>query len=319
MAERGQGQAGGPRVACLGECMVELRTRPDGLLSRAFGGDTLNTAVYLARLGVRTDYVSALGDDDFSADMVRAWEAEGVGTAHVLRLPGHLPGLYIIETDAAGERRFLHWRDSAPVRRIFDPPHADATEAALLAGDVLYLSGISLSLFRDGARARLLATLERAREAGVRVVFDTNFRARGWPDRAEASATYDRVLGLCHTVLAGVDDFRQMEGAGEAETVLARLERRGVAESVVKLPEPGCLVSAGGKTEPVSIPSPVVPIDTTAAGDSFAAGYLAARLSGRGPAEAALAGHIVAGAVIRHPGAIIPREAMPPAAPRRSA
>ncbi len=181
MTERGQGWAGGPRVACLGECMVELRTRSDGLLSRSFGGDTLNTAVYLARLGVRTDYVSALGDDDFSADMVRAWEEEGVGTGHVLRLPGHLPGLYIIETDAAGERRFLHWRDSAPVRKIFDPPHADATEAALLASEVLYLSGITLSLFRDDALARLLATLERAREAGVRIVFDTNFRARAGP------------------------------------------------------------------------------------------------------------------------------------------
>ncbi len=88
---------------------------------------------------------------------------------------------------------------------------------------------------------------------------------------------------------------------------------------MVKFSQPGCLVSAGGKTEPVPIPSPVIPVDTTAAGDSFAAGYLAARLSGRGPAEAALAGHIVAGAVIRHAGAIIPRHAMPPAAPYRPA
>ncbi len=141
----------GPSVACLGECMVELRTRPDGLLARSYGGDTLNTALYLARLGVSTSYVTALGDDDFSADMVRAWEAEGIGTGHVLRLPGCLPGLYIIETDESGERRFLHWRDSAPVRRIFDPPHVAAVRTALLAADVLYLSGITLSLF--GAEA----------------------------------------------------------------------------------------------------------------------------------------------------------------------
>ncbi len=303
----------GSTVACLGECMVELRTRPDGLLSRAFGGDTLNTAVYLARLGVRTEYVTALGDDDFSADMIGAWTAEGVGTRHVLRLPGSLPGLYIIETDEAGERRFLHWRDSAPVRRIFDPPHVEAVEAALLSADVLYLSGITLSLFRGGARERLIATLVRARNAGIRVVFDTNFRARGWPDRGEAAQVYARILPLCHTVFAGVDDFRQIDGETSAEDLVARLARLGVAEAVVKRAEPGSLVGVGGVAVSVPIPGPIVPVDTTAAGDSFAAGYLAARLSGDSPAASARAGHEVAACVIMHPGAIVPREAMPPA------
>ena len=309
-----------PTVVCLGECMVELRTRPDGLLTRSFGGDTLNTAVYLTRLGIRTEYVTALGDDDFSSDMVHAWEKEGVGTAHVQRLPGFLPGLYIIETDAAGERRFLHWRDSAPVRRIFDPLHVEAVEAALLTADVLYLSGITLSLFRGDARERLLASLGRARAAGIRVVFDTNFRARGWPDRSEASRIYDRVLALCHTVLAGVDDFREMEGAASPEQLLARLDRLGVSESVLKLSDPGCLVHHEGITESVPVPVSVVAVDTTAAGDSFAAGYLAARLFGEGPAASARAGHDVAARVIRHAGAIVPLDAMPPARPpRRSA
>ena len=309
-----------PTIACLGECMIELRTRPDGLLARAFGGDTLNTALYLARLGLRTEYVTALGDDDLSAGMIDAWRAEGIGTAHVLRLPGSLPGLYLIETDASGERRFLHWRDSAPVRRIFDPPYAEAVQDALLAADVLYLSGITLSLFRDEARERLFATLARARAEGRRIVFDTNFRARGWPDRAEAARSYARVLALCHTVLAGVDDFRQMEGEVTPEQIAARLDALGVAEAVVKRAEPGCLVRQGGITEDVPIPAPVVPVDTTAAGDSFAAGYLAARLSGDGPAAAARAGHVLAGCVIRHAGAIIPRAAMPaPRAPRRPA
>ncbi len=59
------------------------------------------------------------------------------------------------------------------------------------------------------------------------------------------------------------------------------------------------------------MPERVSPVDTTAAGDSFAAGYLAARLRGEAPAAAARAGHRLAAVVITHPGAIIPREAMP--------
>src|SRR5437764_14529435 len=105
------------RVACLGECMIELVERPDGTLTRGFGGDTLNTALYLARLGVPTDYVTALGNDPFSDEMLLAWRREGIGTGSVLRLPGRLPGLYLIQTDETGERRFFYWRDSAPFRQ----------------------------------------------------------------------------------------------------------------------------------------------------------------------------------------------------------
>ena len=100
------------RVACIGECMIELSELGDGRLSRTHGGDTLNTAVYLARLGVEVDYITALGDDPFSDDMLAGWRREGVGTAHVLRLPGRLPGLYLIRRDARGERSFFYWRDS---------------------------------------------------------------------------------------------------------------------------------------------------------------------------------------------------------------
>ena len=93
------------QVACLGECMIELREMADGRFSRGYGGDTLNTAVYLARLGVAVDYVTALGDDLWSDEMLAGWAAEGVGTGRVARLPGRVPGLYIIQTPASSTER----------------------------------------------------------------------------------------------------------------------------------------------------------------------------------------------------------------------
>src|SRR5204863_2348064 len=96
------------KVASIGECMIELKQAAGGLFSRGYGGDTLNTAVYLARLGVDVDYITALGDDSQSDEMIADWEAEGVGTRRVARLSGKLPGIYMIETDAEGDRRFFH-------------------------------------------------------------------------------------------------------------------------------------------------------------------------------------------------------------------
>ena len=81
------------KVACIGECMIELKQAGKrALFSRGYGGDTLNTAVYLARLGVTVDYITALGDDPLSDEMIDGWAAEGVGTSRVLRLRGKLPG-----------------------------------------------------------------------------------------------------------------------------------------------------------------------------------------------------------------------------------
>ena len=292
------------RVACIGECMVELREGPDGQLRRGFGGDTLNTAVYLARLGVAVDYVTALGDDAWSDEMLARWQEEGIGTGLVHRLPGRLPGLYVIQTDPKGERRFLYWRDSAAARHLFD--HLDPAELA--AFDTLYLSGITLSIYGAAARAVLFGALADARSRGTRVAFDTNFRPRGWPDRADAHAAYAQAYALADIVLASAEDLALLGGdAGEAEL----LRHAATTEIVLKLDHPACRVLHGGAELLVRAGPVKQVIDTTAAGDSFAAAYLAARLRGAPPEAAAHAGHDLAGIVVGHPGAIAPRAAMP--------
>jgi len=298
------------KVACIGECMVELKQADGGLFSRGYGGDTLNTAVYLARLGVGADYVTALGDDSLSDEMIAGWAAEGVGTKLAVRLPGKLPGLYMIQTDDEGERRFFHWRDSAAARSLMDLPQTPAILNALAGYDVVYLSAITLSLYGGEGRARLFAALKGAREAGARFAFDTNFRARGWPDLDVARAVFQEAFATADIVLASTEDLLPLYPGESNEALLARIPG---AEVVLKLSEPASLVRLQGtlhriEAEPLSAPV----VDTTAAGDSFAAAYVAARLAGSEPIEAARAGHRLAGAVVCHPGAIIPRASMPP-------
>ena len=299
------------RVACIGECMVELVERPDRTLTRGFGGDTLNTAVYLARLGVAVDYVTALGDDPFSEAMLAAWRQEGIGTDLVLRAAGKLPGLYIIQTDAAGERRFSHWRDSAPARRLLSLPSSERIAAGLERHALLYLSGITLSLFSPADRERLFALLDTARLRGARVAFDTNFRARGWPDLAVARTVYGQMLRSSDIVFAGWDDLAPLLGSSEQAGMLAYLRACGAAEALLKVPDATCHLAIDGPDLTVAIETVPDIVDTTAAGDSFAAGYLAARLQGADIATAARAGHRLAATVIRYPGAIIPLDRMP--------
>jgi 2-dehydro-3-deoxygluconokinase len=296
-------------VACIGECMIELKQAGSGLYSRGFGGDTLNTAVYLARLGVTVDYITALGDDPLSDEMIAGWRLEGVGTAKVARLKGKLPGLYLIATDDNGERRFFHWRESAAARSLLDLAETDSLLQSLRSYDLVYLSAISLSIYTESGRGRLLAALREARQRGTRIAFDTNFRTRGWPDLDIGRRVFREAFETSDIALASTEDLLPLYPNESTEALLAKIPG---SEVILKLAEPASILRVGDtsrriEAEPVAAPV----VDTTAAGDSFAAAYLAARLSGAGPAEAARAGHRLAGVVVCHPGAIIPRSAMP--------
>ena len=299
-----------PRIALIGECMIELQQRADGSLQQSFGGDTLNTAVYLSRaLGnkAQVDYVTALGDDSFSDAMCQIWSDEGIGLDLVQRLPGRLPGLYCIQTDANGERRFLYWRNEAAVRDCFTTPAAEPILAALADYDVLYFSGITLAVLGAKGRERLIQTLIEARRRGARAVFDNNYRPRLWASREDAQAAYNSVLPYVDVALLTVDDEQALFGYADSDAVFEAYGSIGTPEVVLKRGAEACLILCDGETFEVPAQKVEKVVDTTAAGDSFSAAYLASRLSGGSPAEAAEAGHRLASRVIQVPGALIPR------------
>ncbi|MBP5969889.1 MULTISPECIES: sugar kinase [Pseudomonas] len=299
-----------PRIALIGECMIELQQRADGSLQQSFGGDTLNTAVYLSRaMGdkAQVDYVTALGDDSFSDAMCQSWSSEGIGLDFVQRLPGRLPGLYCIQTDANGERRFLYWRNEAAVRDCFTTAAAEPILAALPDYDVLYFSGITLAVLGAQGRDRLIQTLIDARERDARIVFDNNYRPRLWASVAEARAAYRSVLPHIDLALLTVDDEQALFGFSDCDAVFEAYAQIGTPEVVLKRGAEACLIRCDGEAFAVPAEKVEKVVDTTAAGDSFSAAYLASRLLGGSPENAAAAGHRLASQVIQVPGALIPR------------
>ena len=298
-------------VVCIGEVMVEFSRGADGRFGFGCGGDTFNVAVYLARAGVEVAYATALGDDRYSDGILALAAAEGVKTEPVLRVPGRLPGLYLIETDAAGERQFFYWRETAPARDLFELADWGRVAERILAAKLVYFSGITLSLYSNNGLGRFLAIIEMARQQGVKVAFDGNFRPRGWKgDLPRTRTVFVEALKRVDIVLPTYDDEAVLWGDPSPEATVERMQAFGIGEIVVKNGPNSALVATGGRSEFIPVPEVVVPVDTTAAGDSFNAGYIAARLSGKEPAEAAAEAHRLAGEVIRHRGAIMPRAAL---------
>lgn len=307
----GSGAARGAlRIIAFGEGMLEFQGGFDAA-RLAWGGDTLNAAVYLARLGLQPAYASALGDDPYSAALRAAWAAEGLDLRLMLSAPGRLPGLYGIQIGEAGERTFHFWRRDSAARTFFALPEADAALAEMEEADLLYLSGITLAIFTPSERERITALAAAVRRRGGAVAFDPNYRATLWTGPAEARRAFAAMAPHVAYALPSLDDETAIDPSATAESIAARWLGAGAREVAVKLGPDGAISAWGDRRERVPARLTAA-VDTTGAGDSFNAAYLHARLTGAEPPAAAAAGARLAAEVVRHPGAVIPRAAMPP-------
>lgn len=302
------------KIVCIGECMVEVSAIPGepGLANVGFGGDTLNTAVYLSRLLAGTDhqvaYATLLGDDPYGAHMLAEWKTEGIDCSFAEIADGRETGLYAIHVDEYGERRFYYWRDRAPVRELFDGDEGARRAHTLLDGDAIYFSGITLAVLNAEGRERLIDVARCMKDAGKHVAFDTNYRRRLWRS-SEPDEIYLQAFSVATILLPSIADLSAVFGdcSGGWRDFLENL---GVPEIVVtagsgeiEMLLEGTWLDFQGET--------ITPVDTTAAGDSFNAGYLAARLLGQDQRTSVRAGHRLASRVIRFAGAIIPASRMP--------
>ncbi|GAB3551585.1 sugar kinase [Noviherbaspirillum agri] len=288
--------------------MIELRHAGEGLLRQSFAGDVYNTAVYFHRLVPvgRTCFVSAVGTDRMSRALLAQAEKHGLDTDYITAAGTKPPGLYLITLSEGGERSFLYWRSESAARQMLDPAHVDRLLSRAHACTMLYFSGITLAILDDDRRKRLLALAAAVKSHGGWVGFDSNYRPALWQGKDEARHWSNRALAVASHALVTYDDEAQLHDDGTAAITMSRTLASGPVESVVKLGKEGCLVQAATMRSAMSVPAEKVePVDTTAAGDSFNAAYLAARLGGVSPADAAQAGTKLAARVIRIAGAII--------------
>jgi 2-dehydro-3-deoxygluconokinase len=299
-----------PRVICIGEAQIQLTRGSDGNFIPACTGDAFNTAVYLARAGLGAAFASAVGDDTYSESIIALAAAEGVDTSLILRVRGRLPALCLVERGRSGERIARVWADGAPARELFELSEWMRIAQSLISARLIYFSGITLSLYSNDGLGRLFAALEVARAQGAKIAFDGNFRPAGWKGNlARTRTVFMEALKRVDIALPAFDDEAVLWGDPSPESTVARLQAFGIGEIVVKNGPNSALVAASGALDFVPVPEVLTPVDPIAAGDGFNAGYLAARLAGETPAQAASAAHRLAGDVLRHPGALAPRAA----------
>ncbi|MDF2183977.1 sugar kinase [Grimontia hollisae] len=307
------------KIAIIGECMIEISGKPFGSMSQTFGGDTLNTAVYLSRSCALNSedqpmtvfYVSAVGADPLSKEMVTRWQNEGINTECVLIDECRIPGLYLIQLDELGERTFLYWRSQSPARYLLQHPNFNHVEYSLSKMNMVFLSGISLAILPKEDRARLLNTLNFLRDKGIEIAFDSNYRPVLWPNDnlKTVKENYQAMYQATDLALVTFDDEQLIWGDKTPQDTVARLHKLGVEKVIVKLGENGCLVGDAINHKRYTVPAIPVEtvVDTTSAGDSFNGGFLSCYLATGSLEQSCRRGNALASVVIQHRGAIVPK------------
>lgn len=294
-------------LLAIGEVMAEIRTEGKGF-ALGFAGDSYNTAVYAAREMREPGavaYLTRVGSEPLSRAFVKQAAEEGIDVSHVAVDPDRHIGIYSVSTDAHGERSFHYWRSESAARRLFA---VEEKPIFMPDADIIYLSGITLAILTSAARHRLVEVLISRQSAGAKIAFDSNYRPKLWENAAAARRTMQAIWDITNIALPSIDDEMALFGDLTEAAVIERFARRDWDGIAIKRGMRGP-VSPGldPKAHPDFPPAAKV-TDTTAAGDSFNGGYLAAFVAGKVEAERLAAGHALAARVVGAPGAIIPRQ-----------
>jgi 2-dehydro-3-deoxygluconokinase len=271
------------RVITAGETMALLvpptpgRLRHATSLSLSVGGAESNVAIALSRLGIPTTWISVLGDDELGELVLHRLRGEGVDTGAVGRTPDRPTGLYLRE-EVAGRLRVYYYRSGSAASTLapgaFDP-------SILRDAAFLHLTGITGALSPECAEFLPWAA-KAARDAGVLVSYDVNYRSRLWTPPTARLAT-EALLPLVDVLFLGDEEASALWG-WQTDAALDNLSNAGPREIVLKLGAKGCAALVDGERL-TSAGFPARQLDPIGAGDAFAAGYLAATLWGWEPEQ----------------------------------
>lgn len=298
------------KVVLFGECMLELKQNDASSMRHAFAGDALNSAVYLKRQFSEIDasFMSALGDDSISHQMLERFAQEGLDNRFVYADKSKAPGIYLVQTDDQGERSFVYWRENSAARVVMQFVDQDVI-SQLSEVDLFFFSGISLAVLIPEQRSIFWDMLKQLKQAGVQIVFDPNYRARLWQSEEEAKSEFEQAFVLSDMLLPGIEDFSLLYQLESVKDILDFCQPYQIDEIVIKNGPESVFIAKDGQVQEVAIQPATTVVDTTSAGDSFNGVYLGARMTGQTPQRAVELASAAASCVIQHPGAIAPAEA----------
>ncbi len=263
------------RIACIGSVTADILVKPadaipaPGVLQYVdsvqmlVGGCASNAAMDMAIMGIPSELLCLVGEDNFGNFVKAAASEKGVGIKGVRTRAGVPTTGSVVCIGSTGERSFLYGPGSTS---DFVPDDVD--EEVLASCDIVFVAGAMLLTKFDGEPCAQL--MKRMQQAGKFTVMDTAWDSEGvWLPKIEA------VLPYLDLFMPSYDEAVKLTGEEDPNRIADFFFDRGVKSVIIKLGSKGALICEDRETRyELSTYRSVKPVDTTGAGDSFCAGFL---------------------------------------------
>lgn len=292
------------RFAVFGRAGMDLFPDPPGtatadaeVLHAGLGGSSANIAVGLCKFGGRAALITSVSDDAVGWFCLKQLEGYGVETQHVGRVTGEYRTSLAVYESRVQDHHSVIYRNAAA---DFQITPADVDRVDFSEFGAFITTGTVFSA--EPSRAAGLHAIDRARAAGLPIIFDVDYRPYSWPSAEVASDVLSRVGALSDVIVGNDEEFGFMAGDIALGLDKARDLATGRAQIVVyKMGEKGAFTFAGGDEIATGI-YPVTALKPTGAGDSFMAGLLSGLAQGQTVRDAVLRGSACAAIVVARPG-----------------
>lgn len=274
-------------VITIGDGMISMCPEKKGPIifsdrfERKVGGAELNVAIGCARLGLKSGWISRLGDDDFGRYILKSVRGEGVDVSQVKYVKDYKTSIYFREILADGSSRSFYYRDKSPTETL---NISEIDEEYFKKSKILHITGVFPSI-NDNNKELLLKAIEIAKKNKLIISFDPNIRLKMWTKEG-ANKFISKILPYVDILLAGEDELEVLNGYSNIEGSIKDFHRYGIKTVVIKRGAMGAIASDGENIYQVDPIKPRKVIDTVGAGDGFASGFLTAILNGDSLKEA---------------------------------
>lgn len=259
-------------IVAIGECLVEFLELENGTYAQSYAGDTLNTLFYASRLGLKTGYVSAIGQDPFTEGIELLLDTEKIDRTICASDDG-VNGTYFV-LGKSGAKRYHFLRKHSAATRMLEHIDMSKLRAYLLKTKVLHLSLTSIGI--QSERDRLIDLLSRI-ASDVKICLDSNYRASVWADREEAQEWYEQALPYVSMLFVTDTDHDAIYGKESFVHAIKRYQSYGINRLAYRMGEKGSIIF-DGNAQTVQPCENITVIDTTGAGDAYNAGFIHAML-----------------------------------------
>ena len=268
-------------VITIGDAMIAMCPREKGPIifcdsfKRKVGGAELNVAIGCARLGLKSGWISRLGNDDFGKYIMKIARGEGINTSEVKLVDGYQTSVYFREVLSDGSSRSFYYREKSPTSTM---TCKDLNEEYFKEAKVLHITGVFPSITKNNQDI-ILEAVKLAKKNNLTISFDPNIRLKMWT-KEEAKSYIEKILPNVDILLIGDEEIEILLGEISIEKAIRTFHDYGIEKVIVKKGAKGAVGSDGKNVYEVDAIKPKALVDTVGAGDGFAAGFLAALCKG---------------------------------------